>query len=960
MLRPRDLSLATRAHLRLRAWRTRTAPATARPLRHPRDPLPPSARPFTCCSPLSQPSEPATAAPARVSTDISAGHPLDARAALVARLKTQCNALYVDNAAFVPPAQALAQWHAAISSLASASPASEAPQLAAEVERAYESAVAIASKQRQTPLAAQLVQQMAQLGYRPTARTHAMLVRNVALQLRPDGAPATSTRDLRTLLQDVPDDRWPRELLRVLERETRPLQLRTAREVALFHERLIAGVEAQLSAYERTAADATEAADRRLTSGPYHEALRVYADNGVPFARMLQLMVARRLTVGVETYGVLLLGARWNEIPATLSQLLQSKLVDDLVRPRDGAAAVAARAHVHRLWVNAMKAVVHSSTERFNALAASVSKRDVDQLRKVFTYVDRQLADAFGTVAFDDAAAQRDDVYAMRAKAAAACGLRAAVQRILNEYVQSSGHEDDQQRPRGLSTAPFLMALEVVPWALMDVLTLSRQDALARAESRDVAASPRVLAMQRLYDRVLQQLDAAQATVDAIEQQLTAGDAEGSDDELRKLRSWQNVARETVRREARRAATLERRLANARVLKANQLLIEEHLDRADRTVALVLETLQRAGCSVPTDVDLDVHVKLMEQYLTAARRLDRRLAQRQKHVGPHVMRRVFGLVNRISGAVRSGALDVQEAETRAKLVTFFEHAVGTAVRLWCEEETAALVRQQQRLLGTLQLSSREYEQLIFQSVTNLDVRRAHALLQEMHNAGMKPSGEAIHRIALGLLHRRNALPTDDGHTSYAEESVEDDGDSEAEVDAETAVEDDAASADTGDMQLAGRDVAAAAEAALDSELSDLLNVSDRDAIEDELELRGGLRLDGDDAAAAADDDDRSAESSATARTLLLGSDAPVTVEDLVGFLQDWYNLYGVKPFGKTVVPVMAQLLDANNFAEFRRLLQIVDSMDGGLTPATELWLEKRLDRLGGKTLDDFRLKTNNK
>uniref|UniRef100_A0AAV1TV43 Uncharacterized protein n=1 Tax=Peronospora matthiolae TaxID=2874970 RepID=A0AAV1TV43_9STRA len=945
MLRQQYMSIVTRALPGLQSSRPRGAPLSPLRLLHHDQ----AVRTLFCRGLLLQDSASRTAGQESVSNDISA--PMssspppsisDQRETVVARLKTQCNALYEDNEAFVAPAHALSRWFQAVAALQSQSKSLEVDQ---EVERAYESAVAIASKQRQVELASQLTQQMQQLGYRPTERTHEMLVRNVALKLR-RGPHETSVGDLRELLKDVRDDMWEREIMSIVEREARPLQLKTEREFALFHERLIRGVEAQLNEYERTAErdgdQKTGGKGQVLSSGPYNEALRVYADNGVKFNRMLQLMVARSIAVDIETYGALLLGARWNEIPATLSQLLQSKLVEELTVSTSASASE----YVRVLWVNAMKAIVYSSTERFNSLSASVYKRDIDHLRKVFMFVDKQLSNAFAAVQFVTTM-QYDEVYTMRAKAAAACGLIAPVKRILDEYVQHAPFGEDGKK-RVLSKEPFLMALEIFPWSLMEVLMLSRQDALARAESHDVSTSPRVLEMRHMYERVMHKLDTARKTIDKIEQQINANDAKLSDDELRRLLGWQNLANETVGRESQRATTLERRLDNARVLKANQLLIKEHLERADRTVAFVLDKLLEAGFNAETD--LDVSIKLMEQFMNSARRLDKRLAQRQKHVSPHMMRRVFSQVNLVSSAVRSGGLDVQDAETREKLVKFFEYAVCTAVRFWCEEETEALVRQQQRLLGTSQLAPREYDQLIFQSVTNLDVRRAHSLLQEMHNAGMKPSSEAIHRIALGLLHRRNVSSTDEFDMSGTEEDGEDDTGMQDEANENCADEADAVIQENVDEEICGEDIAATTETVLHSELSDLLNVSDRDAIENELEPREGLKLDGDDA------DNLSAESAATARTLLLGSDAPVTIEDLVGFLQDWYNLYGVKPFGKTVVPVMAQLLDASKFSEFRRLLQILESMDGGFTPATELWLEKRLSQLGGKTLDDFRLK----
>ncbi|ETM33093.1 hypothetical protein L914_19621 [Phytophthora nicotianae] len=834
------------------------------------------------------------------------------RESVVALLKARCNALYDDNEAYVAPNEALPLWLHDVQTLQRQY---EPPQLNEEVAHAYESGVAIASKQRQFELATQLTQQMQELGFRPTERIRQYLIRNVALQLI-SGSKRTSLQDLREILKDVTDDKWQREIMSVVEREERPLQLKTDKEFALFHERLITGIEAQLDEYEHSlgAQNAKELKLKRSTV-PYNEALRVYADNGVKFSRMLQLMVTRDLVVDVETYEALLLGARWNEIPATLSQLLDSKMVEELT----SSASTTASGHVHTLWVNAMKAIVYSSTERFNSLSASVYKRDVDQLRKVFMFVDKQLSSAFPKFNYASAT-QYDEVYTMRAKAAAACGLIAPVKRILDEYIERAPLSTEDKPV--LSKAPFLAAMEIFPWSLMDVLMLSREFALARAESRDVATSPRVVEMRMMYERIMRKLTKAQQTIDEIKRKKNAEDVTLDENDLRELLGQQSRANQIIEQESRRATTVERRLNNARVLKANQLLIKEYLKRADKTVDYVLSKLLDAGFDVEND--LDVSVKLMEQYMKAARRLDRRLTQRQKHASLHMMQRVFKQVNAVSRAVQSGGLDMQDPETKDKLTKFFEHAVCAAVRFWREEETDALVRQQQRLLGTKQLAPREYDQLIFQRVTSLDVRGAHSLLQEMHNAGMKPSQEAIHRIALGLLHQRHASPNGEAYNTV--DTEEDDGEEEAEESEEQST---------------------SPEEALDYELSAMLNVSDREAIEQELGLSEALKLEG--------DDKLSAQSAAAARSLLLGSDAPVTIEDLIGFLQDWYNLYGVEPLGKTIVPVLAQLLDANNLPEFRRLLQILESMEGGLTPATQLWLEKRLEQLGGKTLDDFRL-----
>ncbi|KAF4324477.1 hypothetical protein BBO99_00000154 [Phytophthora kernoviae] len=830
-------------------------------------------------------------------------------------LKARCNALFDDNKAYVAPTEALALWNRDIQSIQKRHTPAEQQELRDEALRAYETGVAIASKQRQFELATALVTQMKELGYTVTDQIHQYVIRNVALKLlkRPKHTPI---EELREVLKDVTDDMWEREIMSVIDREEQPVHLKTKKEHALFKNRLIAAIEAKLDEYEHEIGLQDGKKVERSTA-PYNEALRVYADNSVPFSHMLELMVARGLVADVGTYDALLLGARWNEIPATVTQLLESNLVDQL----SASSSVTNSDSVRQLWVNAMKAIVHSSSERFGSPSASVSKREVDQLRKIFLFVDKKLSNGFPKFCFA-LVEQQDEVYNMRVKAAAACGLVGPVKRILDEYVARSSEQT-------LSKTPFLTALEVFPWSQMDILLLTREDALARAEDRDVRTSPRVKEMKRIYERVMQKLNKAQETINKLEQKANSN-KDMPETERLALQQELTMAARTVDEESYTAHTLERRLTQARVLKANQLLIQDNLKRGDRMMEHVLDKLLDAGFDVENDLDLNI--KLMEQYMTSALRFEKRLAQRQKHVGPHIMSRVFKLVSTVSEHVKSGGMDVQDPEIHDKLLQFFERAVCAAVRFWREDETTAILNQQQRVLGTNKLDQREYDLLIFQRVTNLDVRGAHSLLEEMHFAGMKPSQEAIHRIAIGLLHQLHAIP--EGFEEMARKDNEENADDEV-VEEGKKQEDEESNTEV--------------DAELGSEVSELLDVSDRDAIEKELGLSDALRFDG---------DEKFNAQSAAARVALLGSDAPMTIEDLTGFLQDWYNLYRVKPSGKTVVPVLARLLDTNNLPEFRRLLQILESMEGGLTPATELWLEKRLKQHAGKTLDDFRLKRN--
>ncbi|KAG7402257.1 hypothetical protein PHYBOEH_003516 [Phytophthora boehmeriae] len=859
------------------------------------------------------PSEASIAVPSAAKDAETTILSVEQREEVVQLLKTRCNALYDDNQAYVEPSEALALWSRDIQSIQSRHTVEEQQELRDEVLRAYETGVAIASKQRQFELAKALVTQMKELGYPATDQIHQYVIRNVALELlqRPRHTPIG---ELREVLKDVTDDKWDREIMSIIDREEQPVHLKTKKEHALFKDKLIAAIEAKLDEYEREVG-----AQEKRSTAPYNEALRVYADSSVPFSHMLELMVARGLVADVGTYDALLLGARWNEIPATVKQLLESNLVDQL----SSESSVANSDSVRQLWVNAMKAIVHSSSERFGSPSASVNKRDVDQLRKIFLFVDKKLSSAFPKFCFA-LVEQQDDVLNMRVKAAAACGLVGPVKKILDEYAARSSEQT-------LSKTPFLTALEVFPWSQMDILLLTREDALARAEDRDVRTSPRVKDMKRVYDRVMQKLNKAEQTIDTLQLKASSNKDMPETDQLA-LQQELAMANRTVEQESHTAETLERRLTQTRILKANQLLIQEHLKRGDRMVEHVLEKLLNAGFDVENDLDLNI--KIMEQYMTSALRFEKRLTQRKLHVSPHIMSRVFKLVNVVSEHVKSGGIDVQDPETHDKLFQFFERAVCAAVRFWREKETTAIVNQQQRILGSNKLDQREYDLLIFQRVTNLDVRGAHSLLEEMHFAGIKPSQEAIHRIAIGLLHQLHAIPA--GFEEMARRDSDTDGDM---------VEGDGV--EESDMQGVEQ-IGTDADDALDSEVSELLELSERDAIEKELGLSEALRFDG---------DEKFNPQSAAARVALLGSDAPMTIEDLTGFLQDWYNLYRVKPSGKTVVPVLARLLDTNNIPEFRRLLQILESMEGGLTPATELWLEKRLKQ-HGKTLDDFRLKRN--
>lgn len=812
------------------------------------------------------------------------------RAALVQELKTLCNSMRNDLRA-APPAEQIAEsWAARVAHWRAHD---AAPELADELLAGYESAVAIATKQRQFELARALVAQMRALGLVPTAATVQVLIRSVALELlaRPV---ATSVADVRVLVPTSLSGSWERDLLEIVRAEEHPHHRKPALERQVFQTQLLDGVETLLDQYEASAA-----APRSVL--PYNKALHVYADNGVPFTRMLELMVQRSVRPDADTYVALLQAARWSELPATLNQLLQSGLVDALTAA-DADVATSSDA-VHAIWTSTMKSVLHSYASRFFDRKEPVSLADVDELKKVFRYAEQQLSRAFPRFQFATAA-QHEAVYTLRAKAAATAGLETSVMRALDEYVALAPPD------AVLQADAFLCALELYPSWQLRILLLPKEEVRERALRRDVARSARVSELERAHNRLADKL------LPAATDKLATLSADPTTD-AETLETQQRLVAAHTRAEQ----TMLQRLDRARERKSYQLLIQEQFERADRAVLAIQEKLLDARVGTNGDSgDLDVHVKLMEQYMTCANRFEQRLRSRQKEVAPQVMRRVFRVVKEATAAF--DALDEDENERdQPKLNELFHLAIRTAVLYWRYDEADKLARRKKAVLQTRVLDARDYELLIFREVTDRNIRGAYGLVQEMHNAGLAPSKEVIHRIVLGVLHKLDKQTADDFSGDLLD-GIDDENEESTKRDSDDLLED-----ANDDSTATGED-------------DEKLMSSDSQTIEDELLFGDELQFDG--------DHDDSAEK------LALGSGAPSALVDIASFLQDWYNLHGVRPAAKTVVPVLARLLAARDLPEFKRLLQILESMEGGLTPATTVWLEKRLERVG-KSLDDFRL-----
>lgn len=809
-------------------------------------------------------------------------------------LKTMCNAIRNDLRDAPSVQEIVDAWQTQVSifqdQVATAT-TEESTVLVDTIRLGYESAIAIAYKQRQFDLASAMFVQMKAFSYVPTDATFQFMIRGVALELI-SGPNATSVEDLRTI---VSENMWERDLLEIIRSEEYAHHRKTPVERTFFHQQLLDGIETHLNDYE-TLLPLSERSPL-----PYNKALEVYATNGLPFMRMLKLMVKRSVKPDVETYAALLQGARWSEIPATLSQLLQSGLVEKLTAATKDEATTLKNSHdVHLIWTNTMKAVVNSYKNRFFDRKEPVSLSDVEELKKVFLYTDKQLKRAFPKFQFATSE-HHEQVYTIRAKAAATAGLRASVMSVLDEYVHLA--------PEGaeLKKDAFLNAIELYPSTQLEILHLPRELVQERTMHRDVAKSSRVSELERVYNRIAEKvLPGAIAKLEKLKEDPSTD------------KSVLEEQKKTVAANTRMEKALERRLNNARIVKSYQLVIQEHFERADKAMDVIQEKLLDAVSdkdSKDAEGDLDVSLKLMEQYMTCANRFEQRLRTRQNEIAPQLMRRVFRVIKQVNAQENVGELD------REKLNELFHLAIRTAVLFWRYDDAGKLVRKKKSVLKSALLDAREYELLIFKEVTERNIRGAYALVQEMHNAGLAPPKEAIHRIVLGLLHQLSKYP----ETIAANEG--------GNLDLLSEVEDEDEDEDQHHVGEADNDEEA-------QEDDELLKSSDTQTIEDELSFIDELQFD--------DDKDDSAAK------LILGAGAPTSVMDIAGFLQDWYNLHGIRPAAKTVVPVFARLLATRDFPEFKRLLQILESMEGGLTPATTVWLEKRLAQIG-RTLDDFRV-----
>ncbi|GLD92409.1 hypothetical protein PINS_up000942 [Pythium insidiosum] len=517
-----------------------------------------------------------------------------------------------------------------------------------------------------------------------------------------------------------------------------------------------------------------------------------------------------------------------------------------------------------------MRAVLNSLTQCVVTEKRPLDGRRRAELQDIYRHADSTLSALFPDLRLESIE-QHNTLFELRVKAAAVCGLRDHVLKLLDEYKARAPTDDVSL----LGNSVYLKALEVFP-----PLACRRvpSEHLARLSTQPIVTRTQdVHRLQRDHKHVVSLMDKP----------------DQSPSQLRALQ--------------RRARQLSRRLDEVTHLRALEVGIGRRFQEAEQCVASVLESGQ-----LPED-DATVAVALMTQYMTTANRYGSSMSNKVRSVvAEEAMRRVYALLEKVTPD--DGALDGRSDEDIDRVRQLYALAAKTAAKFWREEDLEAILQRKRLVFPNEPLSVTDYDRLIFFRVAVLDLEGALTLLQEMHNAGTPPTATTIHRIVTGVLHKMY-------HPRAVASARQDDEDQE---------EDDAV-----DHEVVGELESHAEESSSESET-------------DEDSVKAGFQGEWAGAEKAAHDE--------TQRRALLraATDAPCSLEDLTTFLQDQYNLYRITPMAKTIVPVFARLIAANNVPELKRLLQIVESMDGGLTPSTELWLEKRLAAID-KTIDDLRL-----
>jgi hypothetical protein len=445
--------------------------------------------------------------------------------------------------------------------------------------------------------------------------------------------------------------------------------------------------------------------------------------------------------------------------------------------------------------------------------------------------------------------------------------------------------------------------MEIYSSFCFEILNISEKHLHQMKNQPQVSISKRISKLEKIHQELIEKsIPFSIQTLEEMEQNNDDNDANES------KRQTQN---QIIARNFMLTKKIREKIHGQRILKSFQLITRNIFQQADGFIdKLILLDKNRT----PTISKMDIALTLMRQYMTCANRFEKQL-KRSHFFGNELVYRVFQLVDFMEtqqdDVVTTNQMKEEEQE-QEKIKEFYWLAARTCGLLWRVQETEELLTRKKKMFNQKQLDIKEYDLLIFlQCAAKKNVQNAYAILQEMHNAGIPPSKDTLHRIVVCRLQqkRRKTLV----HMKQQMDQV---------------------------LDLVGEDTQSRQETEQEKWLSTLDHVlsttNEEQDIEDDVLLLGG----------GEEEEEEEMNWSTMSNTASSNSNPA----DIISFLQKWHNMTRVTPYGKTVVPILAQLLKKKDFYELARFIQLLNYM--GMTPATKVWLEKQL-ALYGKTLDEF-------
>ncbi|EQC31105.1 hypothetical protein SDRG_11290 [Saprolegnia diclina VS20] len=375
-------------------------------------------------------------------------------------------------------------------------------------------------------------------------------------------------------------------------------------------------------------------------------------------------------------------------------------------------------------------------------------------------------------------------------------------------------------RSASVPQAVYLAAIEGLSAAYHNLTMVSERQLRTRNQTEDVQAAPSVRRLQKVQA-------ALEATLSSKVDNIAS--------EMADL-PWADVQDQVADAEAAKEYIqfVHQRVRGASVLESFRLLTQDAMAAGDAFVGAVAT---RYAKSYP-EASIALETAILKQYFVAASRYERRL-KRSGLFADALVARVFSTLDAIAGR--------QSTVPEADVVDALHYAFRALALLYRLPEARRVLEMKSAWFPYLQPTVAEYDDLIMLLCATKTTRIAEplALLQDMHNRGLKPTPLTLHRF---VTFRMLALTKGDDEGHVVNEK----------------------------------------QAALTRRLQRSLDGHDDSEGEDD---------DSDD-----EDDDEDEPAKPTWDDVSLSDQD--SVADVITFLQDWHNMTGVVPYGKTVVPLL--------------------------------------------------------